>query len=309
MGTAGSLEHRALNVALVGCGTVGRGVYQSIRRYPQAFTLHDVVVRDVGRYADVEKITSQTRSVIMAPYIDVVIICTTSSPQIPALMDAALAAGKFVITANKADIATYGQRLIGQSASEGGRLRYSAAVGGAMPALETLATIRSAVREIRFGIVNGTCGAVLEAWSAGGQRQDAIRAAQAAGFAEADPSRDLSGRDSADKLALLTVAAFARWISPIDISTRGIDEIDGDPSGFKLVARATRAPTGIITASVAPRATAHRSSFLGPRTRAREPPRRLSSSRGRSSSSEDRGRAVGRRRHRSWATCMRSLVT
>jgi homoserine dehydrogenase len=262
-------EHRALNVALVGCGTVGRGVYQSIRRYPQAFTLHDVVVRDVGRYADVEKITADA-AVIMAPSIDVVIVCTTSSPQIAALMDAALAAGKFVITANKADIATYGQRLIGQSASAGGRLRYSAAVGGAMPALETLATIRSPVREIR-GIVNGTCGAVLEAWSAGGERQDAIRAAQAAGFAEADPSRDLSGLDSADKLALLTVAAFGRWISPADIPTRGIDEIDGDPSGFKLVARATRAPTGIITASVAPERP-HLNSFLG---HARGPENRL----------------------------------
>jgi homoserine dehydrogenase len=206
----------------------------------------------------------------MAPSIDVVIVCTTSSPQIAALMDAALAAGKFVITANKADIATYGQRLIGQSASAGGRLRYSAAVGGAMPALETLATIRSPVREIR-GIVNGTCGAVLEAWSAGGERQDAIRAAQAAGFAEADPSRDLSGLDSADKLALLTVAAFGRWISPADIPTRGIDEIDGDPSGFKLVARATRAPTGIITASVAPERP-HLNSFLG---HARGPENRL----------------------------------
>ena len=251
---------RSLGVALVGCGTVGRGVYESIRRYSEVFELHHVVVREVGRYADVERITADA-SVLVAPYIDVVIICTTSTPQIPTLIEAALGAGKFVITANKADIAAQGQCWVGQSPLTITRLLYSAAVGGAMPALETLAVIRSPIREIR-GIINGTCGAVLDAWAAGRQREDAIRAAQADGLAEADPSRDLSGRDSADKLVLMMATAFGRWVSPGDIPTRGIDELEGDPNGVKLIARATRTPTETITASVAPeRPPVH--SFLG----------------------------------------------
>jgi homoserine dehydrogenase len=152
---------RLLGVALVGCGSVGRGVYESIRRYSEVFELHHVVVREVGRYTEVEKITSDA-SVVVAPHIDVVIICTASTPQSPALIEAALGAGKFVITANKADIAAHGQRWLGQNPSTSTQLLCSAAVGGAVPALETLAAIRSPIREIR-GIINGTCGAVLDA--------------------------------------------------------------------------------------------------------------------------------------------------
>lgn len=251
---------RTLGVALVGCGTVGRGVYESIRRYSSAFEIHHVVVRDAERYSDVEKITTDA-SLIAAPCVDIVIICTTATPQIPQLIAAALGAGKFVITANKAAVAAHGPRLVGQSLATRGRLWYSAAVGGAVPVLETLTALHSPVREIR-GIINGTCGAVLDAWASGKTRDEAIRAAQAAGFAEADPSRDLSGRDSADKLVLMTAAAFGRWLAPHDIHTRGIDGIDGDPDGLKLVARATRTPVNTITASVALERP-HANSFLG----------------------------------------------
>ncbi len=69
------------------------------------------------------------------------------------------------------------------------------------------------MREIR-GILNGTSGVVLDAWAAGSTRQEAVALAQAQGFAEANPDRDLSGRDSADKLALLIEAAFGHWIDP-----------------------------------------------------------------------------------------------
>ena len=123
-------------------------------------------------------------------------------------------------------------------------------MGGALPVLETLATLESPVREIR-GIINGTCGVVLDEWAAGKTRNDAIATAQAAGFAETNPARDLSGRDSADKLVLMTQAAFGQWLAPDDIPTRGIDTIAGDPNGYKLIARAKRTARG-ISASVGP---------------------------------------------------------
>jgi homoserine dehydrogenase len=139
-------------------------------------------------------------------------------------------------------------------------LWYSAAVGGALPALETLALLTSPVREIR-GIINGTFGVVVDAWAQGRTRHDAVALAQAGGFAEADPIRDLSGRDSADKLALLIEAAFGHWIDPDHIATDGIDSIAGDPKGVKLIARATRTPQG-VTACVAPESPTP-GSFLG----------------------------------------------
>ncbi len=138
-----------------------------------------------------------------------------------------------------------------------------------MPALEILATLESRVVEIR-GIINGTSGVVLDEWAAGKTRDDAVAVAQAAGFAEADPARDLSGRDSADKLALMTEAAFGQWLAPEDIPTLGIDAITGDPRGYRLIARAKRTSNG-IAASVAPESPPPYS-FLG---QARGPENRL----------------------------------
>jgi homoserine dehydrogenase len=259
---------RPVGVALVGCGVVGGGVYEAVRRYRQAFELHHVVVREAERYAGIEHLTTNP-AVVFDANVHVVIICTTANPLAYPLIAAALNAGKFVITANKAAVAAHGSMLASHTRGEGRRLWYSAAVGGAMPALETLATLASPVREIR-GIINGTCGVVLDEWAAGKTRHDAVTAAQAAGFAEANPTRDLSGRDSADKLILLTEAAFGHWLAPDDVPTRGIDTITGDPNGYKLIARAKRAPHGICV-SVAPESPPP-NSFLG---QARGPANRL----------------------------------
>jgi homoserine dehydrogenase len=226
------------------------------------------VVRDAERYAGIEHLTTDP-AVVLDANVDVVIVCTTATPLAYPMITAALNAGKFVITANKAAVAAHGLSLASHTHGEGRRLWYSAAVGGALPALETLATLESPVREIR-GIINGTCGVVLDEWAAGGTRQDAITVAQAAGFAEANPWRDLSGQDSADKLSLMIEAAFGDWIAPSDIPTRGIDTITGEPHGQKLIVRAKRTTAG-ISASVAPESPPP-GSFLG---QARGPENRL----------------------------------
>jgi homoserine dehydrogenase len=259
---------RPIGIALVGCGTVGRGVYEAVRRYSQAYELHHVVVREAERYVGIENLTTDP-SVVFDANIDVVIICTTADRLAYPLIVAALNAGRFVITANKAAVAAHGLALASHTRGAGRRLWYSAAVGGALPVLETLATLESPVLQIR-GIINGTCGVVFDEWAAGRTRHDAVAMAQAAGFAEANPTRDLSGRDSADKLALMTEAAFGQWLAPEDIPTLGIDTITGDPQGYRLIARAKRTPHG-ITASVAPESPPSHS-FLG---QARGPANRL----------------------------------
>jgi homoserine dehydrogenase len=263
-----TVPSRPIGVALVGCGVVGRGVYEAVRRYTQAFELHHVVVREAERYVGIEHVTTDL-AVVFDANVKVVIICTSADAIAYPLIAAALDAGKFVVTANKAAVAAHGSGLAGHNRGDGRRLWYSAAVGGALPALETMATLASPVREVR-GIINGTCGVVLDEWAAGKTRHDALATAQAAGFAEADATRDLSGRDSADKLVLLTEAAFGHWVSPDEIPTRGIDTIAGDPTGYKLIARAKRTPHGIF-ASVAPESPPSHS-FLG---QARGPVNRL----------------------------------
>jgi homoserine dehydrogenase len=227
-----------------------------------------VVVREAERYVGIERLTTDPVAVFDAK-VDVVIICTTASSLVYPLIATVLNAGKFVITANKAAVAAHGSKLASHTRGEGQRLWYSAAVGGALPVLETLAALKSPVREIR-GIINGTCGVVLDQWAAGKTRLEAVAMAQAGGFAETDPTHDLSGRDSADKLVLMTEAAFGQWLAPDDIPTRGIETITGDPSGYKLIARVKRTPLG-FSASVAPE-TPPPHSFLG---QARGPVNRL----------------------------------
>jgi homoserine dehydrogenase len=243
---------RALRIVLLGCGVVGRGVYELAGRYPERFEISHVVVRDAEKYADIDECTTDSR-VISDESIDVIIECFGGAELPYPLISAALAAGKFVVTANKAVVAAHWAELSVYARGAKRRLWYSAAVGGVLPALETLETLAmggSEVREIR-GILNGTCGVVLDALAEGNTYDEAIAVAKAGGFAEADPARDLSGRDSADKLSLMIEASFGRWLCPESIPTRGIDAIAGHPSGYQLIARATQAQ-GSIIASVGP---------------------------------------------------------
>jgi homoserine dehydrogenase len=243
----------------VGGGIVGRGVYETVRRYKDAFDIRHVVVRDIERYPDIEHLTIDP-SCILEDAVDVVIICIPGISPAFSWISAALGAGKYVITANKGAVAAHGRSLTAYAVGESRRLWYSAAVGGALPALETIASLATPAREIR-GILNGTCGVVLDAWSEGKTRHEAVALAQARGFAEFDPTRDLSGQDSADKLSLLVQAAFKEWIDPERISTHGIDSISSRPTGYKLIARARKSAHGVM-ASVAPE-TPTPGSFLG----------------------------------------------
>jgi homoserine dehydrogenase len=250
---------KPLRVAIAGCGVVGRGVYESVKRYPDRFEVAHVIVRDVDRYAGVDHVSADL-ALALAESVDVVIVCFGGVEIAHPLIAAALRAGKFVITANKAAIAAHGSSLASYTRGDGRRLWYSAAVGGAVPVLEALAARQAAVSEIR-GVINGTCGVVLDAWERGATRLAAVAMAQSAGFAEENPTRDLSGRDSADKLVLLIEAAFQQCLEPEDIPTRGIDTIVDDPAGYKLMARARLTPTG-IDASIKPEVLV-RDSFLG----------------------------------------------
>jgi homoserine dehydrogenase len=262
---------RALRIALLGCGVVGRGVYEIAKRYPERFEIGHVFVSDVAQYPDIAERTAK-QEFVTDESIDVLIECLGGVDLPYSLISTALAAGKFVITANKAVVAARWAELSIHARGATRRLWYSAAVGGVLPALETLDTLAlrgAPVREIR-GILNGTCGVVLDALAEGKSQTQAIALAKSAGFAEADPARDISGRDSADKLALMIEASFGRWLAPENIPTQGVDGIPSHSEGYKLIARARRAREG-ITASVAPELPS-KDSFLG---QARGPENRI----------------------------------
>jgi homoserine dehydrogenase len=257
--SAVSGEPKPVRVALLGCGAVGRGVYETLKRYPGRFEIRCVVVRDVEKYQGVEHLTTDA-SLALDARVDVVVVCFGGVANVYPLIAAALSKGKYVVTANKAVIAARGPALNPWIRGADQRLWYSAAVGGAVPVLETLSGLDTPVQAIR-GIVNGTCGVVLDALCAGRSQAEAITLAQAAGFAEADPLRDLTGLDSADKLVLMIGAGFNEWVDPDTIATHGLDAIVGDPIGYKLVARVKRTWPGVV-ATVGPEILSP-DSFLG----------------------------------------------
>ncbi|HEY2974633.1 MAG TPA: homoserine dehydrogenase [Pyrinomonadaceae bacterium] len=220
-----------LRVALLGCGTVGGGVYQRLAAMPELFTVVGVGTRTgkgpsaVGVPSNLD--TSDLEALVERPC-DVVVELIGGTKRAAALVESSLRLGRNVITANKALMAsTDGDALEILAEEAGASLRYSAAVGGVLPALETVNRAKMVGPLKGFsGVLNGTCNFVLDRIAAGASMSTAVRDAQDLGYAEAQPQFDLSGIDAAQKLILLTRAAFG--ISPRleSIPRKGIEELN-----------------------------------------------------------------------------------
>jgi len=278
-----------LRVALLGAGTVGREVARAlIERGPELtpdggapLELAGIAVRDLDRARaaglPAALLTDGPAHLVAAPDTDVVVELMGGDEPGHTLIAAALSAGKSVVTANKHVIAHHGPELEAIARRTGAALRFEAAVGGGIPVLGPLASDLAAnrVRAVR-GIVNGTTNYILSAMTDEGRDYATVLAdAQAAGYAEADPTGDVEGHDAVNKLVILARLAFGSWIDPADVSTladdgpgrgaRGITGVDADDIAgarsrgqvIKLLAEAIRADDvgwdGTISASVLPR--------------------------------------------------------
>ncbi len=252
-----------LRVALLGLGTVGFGVYQHLNRRSDLFEITSVAVNNPKRHADngvpLYLLTTDCARAVRSDCD--VIVETIGAPIVSrALIEAALRSGKHVVTANKAVIAEHGPTLHEIAREHGVELLYSAAVGGAVPLIEAVARLSRETRiESVEGVINGTTNAVLDRLAAGSTFENAVRDAQIAGFAEADPTRDLDGTDAADKLRILVRHAFGVELNASDIAQCGITDVrpeavaDAVRRGrrVRLLAKAARTADG-IRASVAP---------------------------------------------------------
>jgi homoserine dehydrogenase len=226
-----------LRVAILGLGTVGLGVLHALQQLPRTFTTTLALVRSRRQYIDLglppALLTTDPRTIVDSDA-DVVVEALGGQEPARELLRAALAKGKHAVTANKALIATHGDELtaIAQAAGKGRRLLYSAAVGGGLPVLESLAALRArAVRPARIrAILNGTTNFILGRLATGESFTVALRAAQAAGFAEADPTLDLDGTDAAHKALLIAKAAFPNAQTPplASIERHGIANLTPD---------------------------------------------------------------------------------
>ena len=267
---------KPMKVALLGCGAVGSGVLDHLRHHPDLFEINPVLVRNPGARADDKRafFTSQL-DVALDGKPDLVIEATGGADEPAEIMHRAFDGGAHVVSANKAAIAKHYDALSGRAREEDTSLTFSASVGGGVVMLETVLKQRDQGDGIASieGVVNGTGNFILSQLEAGADFDEAVRQAQAKGFAEADPTADVDGHDAADKLSLLIRLAYRVSMPPSEIPKQSLREINADMSAkakaegkvYKQIARAVLKDNGAVEAEIAIRAVPLDHPFAGAR--------------------------------------------
>ncbi len=239
--------NQPLNIAIAGLGTVGAATVRLLqnhgallaRRCGRDIVIAAVSARDRGRdrgfeLKDIEWVDDPL-ALARAPGIDAVVELIGGSDGIAReLVEGTLAAGRHVVTANKALIAHHGTALARLAEGNGVSLGYEAAVAGGIPIVKALreGLAGNAVERI-YGILNGTSNYILTTMRESGREFDDVLAeAQALGFAEADPGFDIDGVDTAHKLAILTALAFGTEVDFDAIHIEGIRGVTADDIRF-----------------------------------------------------------------------------
>jgi homoserine dehydrogenase len=257
-----------LRVGVAGLGTVGASVVRLIgaqrdalaSRCGRAIQVVAATARDKAkpRSADVSRLRWLDDPLALArdPGIDVFVeLIGGGEEPAKSVVEAALSSGKSVVTANKALLARHGIALAALAEQHGVALNFEAAVGAAIPIVKTLREgLRGNAVERVYGILNGTCNYILTRMERERLAFDVcLREAQRLGYAEADPSFDIEGHDTAQKLAILASLAFGIRLDPASVYVEGISSITladldaAEELGYrvKLLGVAVRTDTGI----------------------------------------------------------------
>jgi homoserine dehydrogenase len=243
-----------INIGLLGCGTVGTGVARLL--IDSAALIRSRVGAELvlKRVADIDitsdrgiafadgVLTTDAVSVVNDPGIDIVVEMIGGDTIAKDLMLKAIANGKPVVTANKALLASQGNAMFRAAAQKGVDLAFEASVGGCMPIIKTIreSLVANHIHSM-IGILNGTCNYILSKITDDGSPFDAALAeAQAKGYAEADPTLDVEGLDTAHKIAILSALAYGMEINLKDVYTEGISHISpmdiefADQFGYRI---------------------------------------------------------------------------
>jgi len=226
-------------VGLLGLGTVGAGVARLLdeqgdrvaRRAGRAVEIKGAVVRDSalarGCSLPRDRIGTDPGLILDDPAVAIVIEVMGGIEPAFGWTCRALASGKDVVTANKALLAERGAELFAVARQHGRAIAFEAAVGGGIPIVQALGVGLAANQvEAIAAIVNGTCNFILTAMGRDGlPYNQALKQAQQLGYAEADPTMDVDGTDTAHKLAVLAQLAFGANVTTRDIAREGIDRL------------------------------------------------------------------------------------
>ena len=228
-----------LNIALVGCGTVGAGVARLLLEQPERLAvragrplvLRHVVVRDPSKPRGVplppELLTTDLNRVLEDPTIHVAVELVGGVDWARRAVVDLLAAGKHVVTANKALLAAHGPEVFEAARRHGRAVAFEASVAGGIPIVGALSQGLAANQVLALqGILNGTSNFILTGMTEHGHGYSvALAEAQRLGYAEADPTLDVDGTDAAHKLAILAQLAFGVTVPPDAVERCGIADL------------------------------------------------------------------------------------
>ncbi len=259
----------AVGIGVLGAGTVGGTLIRRLTQEGAAVSakagldleVRRVAVRSPGKsrpfILPAGVITDRPWDVVEDPAVDLVVEVMGGREPAFDLVRAALERGKPVVTANKELIAARGPELLAAAARSGVALLFEAAVGGAIPIIRPLTETLAGERIERvMGIVNGTTNFILTRMADhGSDFATALAEAQELGYAEADPTADISGADAASKASILASLAFATWVGPDQVYREGIADISPVDLAFaaelgytvRLLAIAQRTDGGVAT--------------------------------------------------------------
>lgn len=265
---------REVGIGLAGFGTVGAGVYLNLEKNRELLrerigcdlVLRKIAERDTTRPRPVplplDRVVPDWRDLLDDPSIDVVVELMGGIETPRQMILEALHRGKMVVTANKALLAEHGAEIFGLAAEKRVPVFYEAAVAGGIPIIKSVreAFVGNHFLRVR-GIVNGTSNYILTRMAESGMDfASALREAQEAGYAEANPALDVNGWDAGHKAIILASLAYGFWVPSKDVLVEGIEKITQADIRFaaqlgytiKLLACIDACPDGSVEVSVQP---------------------------------------------------------
>ncbi|MFZ4116478.1 MAG: homoserine dehydrogenase [Chthoniobacterales bacterium] len=264
----------SIGVGLAGFGTVGAGVFKYLQQQRELLEERAGVIFDVRAIAvrDSKKereealpdslVVHSWRDLLNDPNIQIIVELMGGTTDAFELIQGALESGRMVVTGNKALLAERGEEIFALAQKYRVPIFYEAAVAGGIPIIQSLrdAFVSNHIESIH-GILNGTTNYILSRMQdAGLEYKEALAEATALGYAEADPTLDLSGWDAGHKALILAALAYGFWVRPEEVRVEGIQEVTAADIQFaknfgytiKLLATIRASSDGLIEVGVSP---------------------------------------------------------
>ncbi len=243
---------KELSVGIIGFGTVGAGVADILLTNREVIAKRTGVMLTLKRIADLDITTDRgvkvppevltTDAAVAIRECDVIVELVGGTTVAKKFILDALKAGKPVVTANKALLAQYGEELFAAAEASGVDMGYEASVAGGIPIIKALREGLSANRiKCIYGIMNGTCNYIMTRMEReGADFQSVLTDAQKLGYAEANPSLDIDGFDTAHKTSILASLAYGKWFGMDPVYVEGIRDLEladlryADELGYRI---------------------------------------------------------------------------